>query len=61
VCFLFHKWSQWREYKEKVLEVPGLFAPRAIQGKEFITYQLRQKRYCLKCGKVQDKAVRNDL
>ena len=44
-CFFRHKWTKWKEYTENVV----------IKGKDSFDY--RQKRTCLRCGKVQNKLI----
>ena len=53
VC-IFHDWSKWVEYKVSVKE--ALFW-EDIDKQEW-GIQVRQKRECLKCGKMQDRQVR---
>lgn len=57
MCFIFHKWSKWKQYNYHYVLVPGFLAPTAIQGKQFGMTDLRQRRECLDCGKVQDVLV----
>lgn len=53
MCF-FHKWSKWEQYEMDTRQV--------IKGGEtFSAVELRQKRTCKKCGKMQDNPVREDF
>ena len=60
MCILFHKWGKWQEYKRKVIVFPGRIAPKVMQGTQFESLECRQKRACLRCGKVQDKIIIED-
>ena len=42
-CFFGHKWSKWETYKADKLYF-------SVEYKE-----LRQKRYCIKCNKLQTR------
>jgi len=55
----FHKWDKWKEYQEPYSFYPGILAPASIQGIRLHSIEYRQKRVCLKCGKIQDKLVRD--
>ena len=54
---LFHKWSKWEQYEARYTVIPGILAPKSIQGKKFQAVEQRQKRTCQKCGKIQDKEI----
>lgn len=50
--FLWHKWTKWEEYVRE-----GTIQQHPF-SKEMIPFvELRQKRYCEKCGKKQDIKV----
>lgn len=55
MCFLFHKWEKWKQYEEKGILLPGRLD---LQGKEYKYVDLRQRRECKKCGKVQDRFIK---
>ncbi len=57
MCF-FHKWSKWEQYEEHGTEILGRLAPKSVQGREIYYSNLRQRRKCIKCGKVQNELVR---
>ena len=58
---IFHKWGKWEQYEAKSLALPYFdpekketrFAQRSIE--------LRQKRVCITCGKMQDIKIKNLL
>ncbi len=55
----WHKWDKWKEYKQPYSFIPGVLSLGYVQGKEFHSIEYRQKRICLKCGKVQDILIRD--
>ena len=58
MCVLFHKWSKWEQYEDSYTKIPiGIIYPKEIRGQAFQATDKRQKRTCLKCGKVQDVLV----
>ena len=46
-CFWSHKWSKWRQYPQKMINI--------VFGRKF--YEDRQTRTCMRCGKVEDKLI----
>lgn len=58
-CF-FHQWDKWEQYEIQIEYTPGIIAPKEIRGKMFQTTELRQRRRCKKCNKLQDKLVRGE-
>ena len=50
----WHKWSKWEEYKR---EQRFMYTWGRLAGKEFTEEIHEQKRYCLKCGKVQVERI----
>lgn len=54
----WHKWDKWKEYESHYTYTPGILSPGYIQGRTFNGVDYRQKRICLKCGKIQDKLIR---
>lgn len=54
----FHKWGKWEQYEHHYSMTPGIIAPIAVQGKIFNCIDIRQRRYCLKCNKMQDRLVK---
>ncbi len=55
----FHKWDKWKEYKQPytLTPNPGFFG--YVENKVLYGIDYRQKRSCLKCGKVQDILIRS--
>lgn len=54
---IIHNWSKWRLYEQPYSYVPGRLAPKEMQGKHFDAVDLRQRRFCLDCGKTEDELV----
>ena len=56
MCILWHNWHQWSQYEFKMPErrLTENWGLRAAK-------QLRQKRICKDCGKMQDKLIREEL
>lgn len=48
-CFWFHQWSKWEAYKQPIQMVR-----RSALADSF---EWRQKRQCLRCGRLQDEWV----
>jgi hypothetical protein len=48
----FHKWGKWEQYREEYTFTNKVTLQQA-QATE-----LRQKRYCLKCNKMQDELIK---
>lgn len=48
----WHKWTKWEQY-----DVSMIFYPYKMPGKEIPYIEHRQKRRCLKCGKVQVEKI----
>ena len=46
-CFWRHKWTKWQQYRQPLID--------RRTGKS--TYENRQRRLCLRCGKMQDEWV----
>lgn len=47
MCWLFHKWGKWEEFKQGM----GKVTARGI-----VRYIIRrQRRVCEKCGKIQEQ------
>jgi len=46
-CFWGHKWSKWTQYKQELI----------YNKTGRITYEIRQRKTCLRCGKMQDEWV----
>lgn len=61
MCWLFHKWTKWEQYTENGTAILGRIAPKDQQGLEVPYTEHRQTRYCTRCGKVQDKFIRDGL
>ena len=55
---IFHKWAKWEQYEERITAILGRIAPKSVQGREVMYTDIRQKRYCKKCNKIQDELVR---
>ena len=58
---IFHKWSKWEQYEQKGTIVLGRLAPKNVQGKSFNCVDLRQRRRCVKCNKVQDRLIQEGV
>jgi hypothetical protein len=56
---IFHKWNKWKKYEEYYSWTPGILAPKSIKGKIYKGVEVRQKRECAKCGKIQDILIRD--
>lgn len=54
----WHKWSKWGEYIEKGIKIPIGIIYGKMRGQEFSYEESMQRRYCLKCGFIQDRKVR---
>ena len=55
---IFHKWSKWEQYVfSYTLVRTGIFTPVTEIGKEYDVEEMRQKRKCEKCGKMQDEKI----
>ncbi len=57
-CFFGHDWSKWEKYELRYRTSPGRSAPVELRGKWFDALDTRQMRHCEKCGKNQDKLIR---
>ncbi len=57
MCFIFHDWSKWEQYKEHGTQILGRLAPKSVQGKEYPYIEIRQRRSCKKCNKMQDELI----
>jgi len=52
-CWFFHDWSKWVDYNRPL--------EHYLNSKSIgVGCELRQRRRCLNCGFIQDKAVRRD-
>ena len=54
MCFIKHNWNKWQQYKVQVKESMCWEDERQ---KDFCI-QIREKRICKDCGKMQDRIVR---
>lgn len=45
-CFFGHKWGKWKQYNQEIF----------INDKP--SFDLRQKRFCEKCNKMEDINIR---
>ncbi len=61
MCFIFHDWAKWEQYKEKGTMILGRIAPKSVQGKEVLYTESRQRRSCKKCNKMQDELVKDSI
>jgi hypothetical protein len=61
MCFIFHDWSKWEQYEEHGKAILERIAPKSVQGKEVSYTEIRQKRYCKKCNKMQDELVNDSI
>jgi hypothetical protein len=55
----FHKWSKWQEYKDHYYWKPGWIFLQKYWNELYEATDIRQKRSCIKCGKMQDKLIRD--
>jgi len=55
---IFHKWTKWKQYEVNGFQILGRIAPKSVQGKKIPYTELRQKRTCLKCNKVEDRLIK---
>lgn len=46
-CFWRHKWAKWEQYTQPMIS--------RRDGQHYIDY--RQRRICIRCGKMQDELV----
>lgn len=56
-CTLMHKWDRWEQYIETGTEILGRLAPKAAQGQRVQYSEKRQRRTCIRCGKMQDELM----
>ena len=54
MCFLLHKWTKWEQYEVRFREYS---IDSEEESKEW-NFQLRQRRTCKECGKMQDILLR---
>jgi hypothetical protein len=47
-CFFGHKWSMWKQYNATML---------SLKDMKTKYQQLRQKRFCLRCNKMQAEDI----
>jgi len=50
-CFWGHKWGKWEQYEQPMMNV------NYRTNKEINYFEKRQKRICLRCGKIQDNII----
>lgn len=50
-CWWGHKWTKWHEYKRNFIVMP------TTVSKEYTTFEKRQRRTCLKCGKIEEEVI----
>ena len=51
-----HKWTKWEQYDQKYYILPGYLFRREWDTPQE-NHELRQRRYCKICNKMQDKRV----
>ncbi len=61
MCLFFHKWTKWEQYEEHGTAILGRIAPKSVQGKEIKYTDIRQRRFCKKCNKMQNELIRESL
>lgn len=54
-CWFFHSWGSWHQYVERGVAIGGPLSP--IKGKSYRYAELRQRRVCSVCGKMQDELI----
>ncbi len=59
-CFWRHQWGKWEQYDRRYTWAPCDLDGRADLTKEFRKCDIRQKRTCATCGKMQDELVQRD-
>jgi hypothetical protein len=59
MCILFHKWGKWKQYTESYSFMGSILAPKEMRGKTYKGEELRQRRTCSHCGKMQDKLIKD--
>ena len=57
---IFHKWDKWEQYKERYKWSPGLIFSKEIQKEVYKGCDIRQRRICIICGKMQDKLIKEN-
>lgn len=58
MCLIFHKWGKWEQYYEHGRVFPGVVFCKNMPAEGTPYTDLRQKRICEKCGKIQDVLVK---
>ena len=53
-----HKWSKWKQYSQSCYNTIYGVIQRDCWGNSEKYYELREKRYCEICNKMQDRKVR---
>ena len=53
-----HDWTKWEEYKQLMINVPGILTPKEQRGNTYRTIEDWQRRECKICGKVQREEIR---
>lgn len=53
----FHKWRKWKEYNYRYRTFPPTGMYFNGNPELLICSEKRQRRICLKCGKVQDEMI----
>lgn len=63
MCFIFHDWDKWIEYEYHYSYLPrySLVLSEEDFRKLHKFKELRQKRFCIRCGIRQDRIVRKDV
>ena len=54
---LRHRWSRWERYRHYYEFLVGRSAPKSMWGQRLRTTDLRQRRTCFVCGKLQDELL----
>lgn len=53
---IIHKWTKWEQYEETGTAIPNRLLFKSDQAIRYV--ETRQRRTCLRCGKMQDERVR---
>lgn len=60
MCFILHKWGKWEQYELHYKYTPRI-ASKYLQEKTYSSTDLRQRRICKRCGKMQDELVKEHV
>jgi hypothetical protein len=56
---IIHRWNKWETYQSRFNVIPyDTFLMRYTPENSYKASELRQRRFCDECGKIQDKLIR---